>query len=101
MPIAAIDGTVVGRLTGLVNISGSLATTQTVTGEISNAGVIYKPIPAYEGEYEVDPMFTKQTLATKDLRMTDDVTVNAIEVQTVSNPSGGNTVYIGGLINYG
>lgn len=53
----------------------------------------------YKGAYTVDPDFTTQTLATKYKRMQDDVTVNAIEVQRVSNAAGGRTVYIGGLID--
>lgn len=56
-------------------------------------------LPAYTGEYEVEPKFTKQKLPTKNKKMRDDVTVEAIEVQRVSNTSGGRTVYIGGIIN--
>jgi len=56
-------------------------------------------IPAYTGAYSVDPNFEVQTLATANKRMTSDVDVNAIEVASVSNPSGGNTVYIGGEIS--
>ena len=55
--------------------------------------------PAYTGAYDVDPKFTAQKLATNGKKMLDDVTVEAIEVQRVSNTSGGRTVYIGGLIN--
>lgn len=56
-------------------------------------------LPAYTGAYDVDPKFTAQKLATNGKKMLDDVTVEAIEVQRVSNTSGGKTVYIGGLIN--
>jgi len=55
--------------------------------------------PAYTGAYEVDPDFTGTVLETEGKMMTDDVTVNAIEVARVTNPSGGKTVYIGGIIN--
>lgn len=55
-------------------------------------------IPAYMGTYSVDPSFETQTLATANKRMTADVDVNAIEVASVSNPQGGNTVYIAGII---
>ena len=55
----------------------------------------------YDGNYSVDPNFEVQTLATKKKVMRDNVTVNAIEVQRVSNLSGGTTVYIGGLFNDG
>ena len=53
----------------------------------------------YEGEYTVNPDFIGKILRTNGKMMRDDVTVNAIEVQRVSNPSGGRTIYIGGEIN--
>ncbi len=56
-------------------------------------------IDTYDGEYTVDPDFTQQVLRTKSKLMNENVTVNAIEVQRVSNASGGRTVYIGGLID--
>lgn len=56
-------------------------------------------IAVYDGAYTVDPDFERHVLGTKSKLMRDDVTVNAIEVQRVSNTSGGRTVYIGGLIN--
>ena len=56
-------------------------------------------IEVYDGAYTVDPDFERHVLGTKSKLMRDDVTVNAIEVQRVSNASGGRTVYIGGLIN--
>ena len=62
--------------------------------EISDSG-----IEVYRGAYLVEPDFMEQTLYTKDKKMLNDVTVKAIEIQRVSNTSGGRTVYIGGLIN--
>ena len=56
------------------------------------------PRPHYDGEYTVNPMFIAQTLETADKVMDADLTVNAIEVSRTSNPSGGKTVYIGGII---
>lgn len=56
-------------------------------------------IEIYRGDYIVEPDFTEQVLATKNKMLTDNVKVSAIEVQRVSNTSGGRTVYIGGLIN--
>ena len=52
-------------------------------------------LPYYTGEYEVDPTFSSHTLETKNKSMSDDVTINAIAVQSVTNPSGGNTIFIG------
>lgn len=56
-------------------------------------------IEIYRGDYIVEPDFTEQVLATKNKMLTDNVKVSAIEVQRVSNTSGGRTVYIGGLIS--
>lgn len=53
----------------------------------------------YDGEYEVNPSFQTQVLETRERYMSDDVTVNAIEISRTSNPSGGTTVYIGGNVN--
>lgn len=53
----------------------------------------------YTGDYTVNPDFKGKTLETKDKTMYEDVTVNPIEVARVSNPSGGTTVYIGGITN--
>lgn len=43
--------------------------------------------PAYEGEYTVTPTTEAQTLATNGLRMTDDVTVEAMPSATISGSS--------------
>lgn len=55
--------------------------------------------PFYPGPYVVDPKFEDQILETKDTTLTADIQVNAIMVSRTTNPSGGNTVYIGGIIN--
>lgn len=70
-----------------------------------NFGAITKVIihdgDRYEGEYIVDPKFEETVLETKMKLLLDDVTVNPIKVEYTTNLSGGNTVYIGGDINYG
>ena len=53
----------------------------------------------YDGEYVVAPDFVSKTLATKDRFLRNDVTVLPIEVSRVSNPAGGKTIFIGGIIN--
>jgi len=53
----------------------------------------------YAGEYEVDPDFTGHTLLTKNKLLLENVVVNPIEVASVSNTSGGKTVYIGGIFD--
>lgn len=49
----------------------------------------------YKGLYEVTPRTEGQTMATKGLLMSDDVTVRAIPYYEVSNTEGGETVWIG------
>lgn len=49
----------------------------------------------YEGEYEVTPLVTHQTLPTKKKVMKDNLTIKEIPFFDVSNNAGGTTVYIG------
>lgn len=53
----------------------------------------------YEGPYTVNPAFRRITLNTRNKILTDNINVTPIDVQRVSNLSGGKTVYIGGVIN--
>ena len=53
----------------------------------------------YTGDYTVNPDFNGKTLETKHKTMDENVTVKPIEVTRVRNPSGGTTVYIGGITN--
>lgn len=53
----------------------------------------------YDGPYTVTPDFETQELATKDRLLKDNVTVNPIAVARVENPSGGKTIFIGGIFN--
>lgn len=62
-------------------------------GEIQKV-VEYVGGDLYEGDYEVTPKVTGQTMATKDKVLTEDVKIKAIPFFNVSNTSGGNTVYI-------
>lgn len=55
--------------------------------------------PVYNGEYAVTPRFSQQILKTRGRSMKNDLTVDAIEVSRTENPAGGNTIYIGGMIN--
>ena len=58
--------------------------------EIIN-GVVYY----YEGPYEVDPSNNPQSLSTANLVMKDNVNINGISYQEISNSSGGYTATIG------
>ena len=53
----------------------------------------------YDGPYTVTPDFETRELATKDKILKDNVTVDPIAVARVENPSGGKTIFIGGIFN--
>ena len=55
---------------------------------------VYMGGDPYEGPYDVTPKVTAQTLPTAKKLMRDDVSVRAIPYFDVSNPAGGNTIYI-------
>ena len=56
---------------------------------------VYKDAPPYEGEYDVIPKVSEQTLPTANKLLSNDVTIKEIPYFEVSNSSGGNTVFIG------
>lgn len=74
-----------------------------LTSEVGLVGYIDVPsvvgIESYDGEYVVNPNFVEQILETKYKMMKDDVVIEPITVSKTTNPSGGNTVYIGGVYN--
>ena len=55
-------------------------------------------VPVYTGETTVNPDFTGTVLQTAQKIVTNNITVNPIQVESVSNIQGGRTVYIGGII---
>ncbi len=54
--------------------------------------------PVYTGETTVNPDFNGTVLQTAQKIVTNNITVNPIQVESVSNIQGGRTVYIGGII---
>ena len=78
-------------------LKGKIIATGVLVGRISKATVYNSydgDCEEYEGAYEVTPKVEQQTLPTKDKHMTDDVTIKSIPFFSVSNETGGNTVYI-------
>lgn len=61
--------------------------------------VVDRDAPIYTGATEVNPDFDGIVLGTAQKIVLTDITVNPIQVSRTSNPAGGTTVYIGGLIN--
>ena len=68
---------------------------QKIGMKIGQAIVVSVGGDLYEGEYEVTPKISSQTLATAKKLMKDDVIIKSIPYFDVSNPAGGQTIYIG------
>jgi hypothetical protein len=87
-----------GEMSLLSEIDGDIDLIIPIDGEM---GVITKvteyDVPSYTGQVVVNPKFEPVILQTAGKVMNQNVTVNAIEVQEMSNTSGGLTVYIGGI----
>ena len=94
------------NLTGDEKLTFSLSGDSSLNFELNNTtgslGVeLVAPVildaDTYTGETIVTPDFNGTTLETAHKLVTDDITVNPIQVENVSNLSGGITVYIGGI----
>lgn len=56
----------------------------------------YTGVDVYDGEYTLTPETTDQVLLTKEKLLKENVTIKAVQKQIVENPSGGQTITIGG-----
>lgn len=83
-----------GRIGGKGTISGRIGERNDIGGYIRQATI--KPLPYYEGTYEVEPVWEDITLETKQKSMNDNVKVTEIPYLEAENPQGGITVVIGG-----
>lgn len=88
-------GTLKGKLSGVDTLKGRLTGVSSLKGKLTLGQV--QTVEQYAGPYIIDPTFERQLLNTNNKLLTDDVTVNEICVSRVTNPSGGITVYIGGI----
>lgn len=83
-----------------INVSSDQAVTLHLGQPTSPTMVVKLGLPIYlggepyDGPYDVTPKVTAQTLPTAKKLMRDDVSVRAIPYFDVSNPAGGNTIYI-------
>ena len=82
-----------------VVLDGELSLNLQADGEPSNTiRVVERDAPTYQGQTTVDPDFEGTVLETAQKIVLSNITVNPIQVESVSNPTGGRTVYIGGII---
>ena len=87
--------------TDLIKVANAIRAKSGTTAKLSFPDGFAQAIGGeeYDGDYKVTPKFTEEVLKTKNKIMKDNVLVYPIEVARVSNPSGGTTVYIGGITN--
>lgn len=83
-----------GNIKASGRIGGRIKEGRELEGYIDHAKT--KPLPWYEGEYELTPVWKNVTLETKQKSMQEDVTMQAIPYAEVDNLAGGKTVIIGG-----
>lgn len=82
-----------------VVLDGELSLKLNVDGEAGTAiKVTEYDAPTYMGQTEVTPDFEGIVLETAQKIVLTDITVNPIQVESVSNIQGGRTIYIGGII---
>lgn len=75
------------EIKGKIGISGRLQ------GKVKTADA--RPLPYYEGEYDITPTFEQQVLETKQKSMSDNVTVEKITTLEMDNDAGGVTYIFG------
>jgi len=82
-----------------VVLDGELSLNLQMDGEPSNTiKATEYDAPTYQGQTVVNPDFNGTVLETAQKIVLSNITVNPIQVESVSNPMGGRTVYIGGII---
>lgn len=86
------NDTITGTLQTDINITGILTPNTNLSGTIINGEGTHKS--NYSGSYELTPQTEGQTIETKNKIMTDNIEINPIPYQEVSNQYG-KTVYIG------
>ena len=79
-------------------VASAEGTVSTTTASLSGDITLPTDLPYYTGTYDVNPDFVGTSLQTAGKVLTQNVNVHPIQVEDVSNPQGGRTVYIGGII---
>ena len=88
-----------GELSLNLRLDGDVSLDLPLDGESGTViKVVERDAPTYIGQTVVNPDFDGIVLETAQKIVLSDITVNPIQVESVSNPMGGRTVYIGGII---
>jgi hypothetical protein len=78
----------------MTTFKGQILTLPKMSGNVGAKTINIGGRP-YEGQYEVKPTFTMQTLSTKGATLECDITVHQISINKTANNAGGNTIVIG------
>lgn len=84
-----------GEVAHCCNLSGILMAENVLSGTLSLFKGNYEP---YTGQYSISPDFEGITISTANKYLYNDISIEPIQVESVSNISGGRTVFIGGII---
>jgi hypothetical protein len=87
------------------NLSGTLSAGSILYGDLKAGGTLHGVLSMFKGDYEpytgpydISPNFEGITIATANRYLSNNITILPIQVDSVSNTSGGRTVFIGGII---
>lgn len=83
-------------------VIGNISPIKKISGNITYGVGEGDASPIYEGDYNVLPLaFQETVLQTKNKKLVNDIVIKEIPYYETSNPSGGNTVYIAGQVEFG
>ena len=91
-------GILKGKMVAQGILRGKIVAQGILRGKVTKATIYrdgYEEYEVYKGSYEVTPKVAEQSMYTKDKLMAEDVKIKSIPFFSVSNETGGNTVYIG------
>lgn len=90
---------IVGTLEAKASVVGEVST-KTIIGEVELGRVTirHSDYPDYDGDYDITPAASEQTLETTNKTLREDLTIKPIPYYDVSNEYG-RTIYIGGDLN--
>lgn len=85
------------RLREIDRVAARVQEPDTLSVVLGEAAVIEKgAVDYYEGDYDVTPLITAQTLPTRSKTMRDDVRIDMIPTREIPNAAGGVTFVVGG-----
>lgn len=98
----------IGKISGNLDIDKTISgnviqgVSKTISGNVIQGIGKGEVIPIYEGNYNILPLAFQETiLQTKNKKLVNNIIIREIPYYETSNPSGGNTVYIAGQVEFG